>query len=124
MYLVGRIHTDEDRTEGRNFADGIYSTLKSSGDNGLILSSATGEKEKLKGLLSRISMRMGSLIAYQIGDVETKRVERNGFIIVSYVVKVRVKYEKGDSDEVLGLVKRGGDKILVDGYNVYSDLLL
>lgn len=67
---------------------------------------------------------MGILERYEIKSIETKRVERNFLTTVDYLIKIHVRYTKGDSDEVLGLIRKGDDKIWINGYKVYSDLML
>ena len=114
-----------DQEEGRKFVANIYEKLMFYQDNESILASTSHGKEKLDHILNNARVKMGTLISYDIKSVETKSVEKNGlFKTVSYLIKIHVKYKNGESDEVFALIKQGDDKIFVNGYNIYSDLML
>jgi len=120
---------EEDHIAGKHFLDGFYGAVKNkdldkieklSSDSLLLLKG----KERYRQLFEFINLKVGGFEGYEVSEVETKRVEKNGFIKVYYRFRNRVKYENGLVDEVVVLSKLGEKNIEIMSYNVNSDLFM
>ena len=81
-------------------------------------------KERYRQLFEFVNLKVGGFEGYEVSEIGTKRVDKNGFITIHYRVRNKVKYKKGLVDEVIVQSKFGEKNIEIISYNVNSDLLM
>ena len=122
------IDDEKDKFKGVTFTKSFYKKLNNKDFNSInklvsdTLLNMIGDTG-IQKLTSYINFKLGKLIEQNEIKVTTKRIEDTN-ITIFYLVKVKVKYEKGIIDEVLGLKQLNNDEIKIISYNAYSDLLV
>ena len=121
------INRHEDIQEGKQFLIGFYKNVKNERFDSLDLI-ASDTLKKVIGLngISKIATtvndKLGRFKEFTISDSYTQRLVGSSNETL-YKYKLKIAYEKGIIDEVVGLKKDKKAVIQVISYNVYSNLL-
>jgi len=122
------INREEDNNDGKKIVKEIYDNVASGNFNELDVLTSDSLK-RLVGqngvskLAHYINKKVGKFKSYDINDFYIRSVVGSNNII-SYNYKLKVVYEKGVIDEVIGLVKIADSPIRISAYRANSDLLI
>ena len=122
------INRQQDNSEGKVFLNQFYSNVASKnyksidnmvGDSLRQLAGANG----ISTMVKFINSKVGNYKGYNIDDYYIRCITGSSNEI-SYNYKLKVKYDKGIIDEIIGFKKRNGSVIKINSYHANSDLLL
>jgi hypothetical protein len=119
---------EEDQIDGKVFLITFYNSIKTQNYNAIykLTSDTLREvigRDSLNKMYSRINFKIGAFRNYSITKFFIQRDEGRD-TITTYSYKLKVTYEKGKVDEIIGLRKQNKDSIKIISYKVYSDLLI
>ncbi len=122
------INREADNNEGKVFLKRFYANVAHNNYQGL--DDMVGDSlRQLAGphglgeLVKRINSKVGSYKGYTIDD-QYIRCTTGGNNETSYNYKLKVTYEKGTVDEIIGFKKQNGSEIKLNSYHANSDLLM
>jgi hypothetical protein len=135
IFLIGActfnnvyINREEDNKEGKVFLNKFYSNVINEnyksvdgmvGDSLKQLAGANG----ISKLVKFINMKVGKCKSYTIDD-HYIRCQTGSNNETSYNYKLKVTYDKGIIDEIIGFKKQNGSDIKINSYHANSDLLM
>ncbi|RAV54682.1 hypothetical protein DIU36_20075 [Mucilaginibacter rubeus] len=123
-----RINAAEDNNDGKAFLNMYYSKVKAKDYNSLdnmlsdSLKRLTGNNGFSKMLIF-INSKVSTYNSYKIEDYYVRRIT-GSVNEISYNYKLKVTYQKGTTEEIIGFKRLNGGLIKVNSYHAYSDLLI
>ncbi|XHR97247.1 hypothetical protein ACFJIV_11685 [Mucilaginibacter sp. UC70_90] len=123
-----RINMAEDNNDGKAFLNVYYSKIKAKDYKGVdnMLSDSLKRLAGNNGfskLLKFINSKVSTYNSYKIEDYYVKRIT-GSMNEISYNYKLKVTYQKGTTEEIIGFKRLNGGVIKVNSYHAYSDLLI
>lgn len=122
------INAAEDNVDGKAFLNIYYSKIKakdySSVEN--MLSDSLKRLARNNGfskMLKYINSKVSTYDNYKVEDYYVRRIT-GSVNEISYNYKLKVTYQKGTTEEIIGFKKLNGGVIKVNSYHAYSDLLI
>ena len=122
------INRDNDDAEGRSVVRRFYADVAQKNYRG-IDSLVSDSLKQLAGadgvnkIVKFINNKVGNYKSYEIVDRYIRRVTGSNNE-TSYNYKLKVTYDKGVIDEILGFRKQNGPEIKMNSYHANSDLLM
>ncbi len=122
------INQEADNQDGKVFLNEVYKKISTKdfdevdtlvGDSLKQLAGSHG----ISKLLKFINTKVGSCKNYKISDLYIRNIAGNTNEI-SYNYKLKVTYQKGTIDEIIGFRRQNGGSIKINSYHAYSDLLI
>ena len=135
MFLTGActfnnvyLNREDDNSEGKVFLNKLYSNITNKnyegvdemvGDSLKQLAGSNGISKMMKFINSKV----GNYKSYIIDDYYIRCVTGSNNE-TSYNYKLKVIYDKGTIDEIIGMRKQNGTGIKINSYHANSDLLV
>ncbi len=122
------VNREEDNNNGKIFLNKFYANIADKnyeavdglvGDSLKQLAGANGVSKMLK----LINNKVGNYKSYTIDDHYTQCITGSKNEI-SYNYKLKVTYDKGIVDEIIGFKKPNGGEVKLNSYHANSDLLI
>ncbi|MEJ2904092.1 hypothetical protein WAE58_16725 [Pedobacter panaciterrae] len=118
----------DDTQEGKQVVNNFYNNISNNNYDALDLMTSgalvnTAGKNAVSKIVKLINRKVGNYKSYLIVDSNTTRTEGSNNKTI-FRFKVKVAYQHGTVDEVIGLEKLDDLDIKVISYNAYSDLLI
>ena len=118
----------DDIQEGKQVVNNFYNNISNNNYDALDLMTSgalvnTAGKNAVSKIVKLINRKVGNYKSYLIVDSNTTRTEGSNNKTI-FRFKVKVAYQHGTVDEVIGLEKLDDLDIKVISYNAYSDLLI
>ena len=122
------INRETDNNDGKVFLNNIYQEIANKNFDGIdaVVSDSLKNLAGANGiskLAAFINRKVGNYKSYEIADYYIRCVTGSTNQI-SYNYKLKVTYEKGIVDEIVGLRKENGSSIKLNSYHANSDLLI
>lgn len=123
-----RINAAEDNKDGKAFLNIYYSKIKAKDYNSVenMLSDSLKRLEinnEFSKMLKFINSKVSTYNSYKIEDYYVRRIT-GSVNEISYNYKLKVLYNKGATEEIIGFKKINNEPIKINSYHAYSDLLI
>jgi uncharacterized protein (UPF0297 family) len=122
------INREQDKREGKIFLDKLYANINNKNYNAI--DGMVGDSLKhlagpsaISDMVKFINKKVGNYKSYKIDDSYFRCVTGDNSEI-SFNYKLKVVYEKGIIDEIVGFKKNDGSAIKINSYHANSDLLI
>ena len=122
------INREKDNNDGKAFLKQLYFDIKSKrylsvdsliSDSLRIIANGNGVSQ----LLKTINSKAGNYKSFVIQDYHIRSVS-GSINETSYIYKLKVFYDKGQIDEIVGLKRQNDSPIKINSYHAYSNLLI
>ncbi|MBB6129402.1 hypothetical protein [Mucilaginibacter lappiensis] len=122
------INQEADNKDGKAFLNEFYGKINTRDFEGAEVMIGDSLKKMagdhgISKMLQFINTKVGNYKSYKIADLYIRSITGN-VNETSYNYKLKVKYQKGTIDEIIGFKRQNGKSIKINSYHAYSDLLI
>ena len=122
------INQEADKEDGKAFLNEFYKRINDKdfeGVDGMVCDSLKllAGNHGISKMLQFINTKVGDYKSYNIADLYIRNITGN-VNEISYNYKLKVTYQKGTIEEIIGFKSQNKGNIKINSYHAYSDLLI